>query len=164
MIGAAMRSLISSLFVIVWGLWFGGMIMLFIAVMRMFAVDPSRELAIRANPVLFHVFERYQLVLAGIALVLIFAWILLRRSGVKIAMFVVLVIASLAASVSSVWITPRIDRLQAEQRTRTPEFRRAHGQSMGVYTLSALMLLVSGMLLPVAIRTDRTAEAAARDD
>jgi glucose dehydrogenase len=133
--------------------------MLFLSVTRLFAADPTRNLPDRANPILFHAFERYQLILAAVALVLALGWLMLRRSMATTLVFACLVMATVGAVVSTAWTTPRIDRLQARDLIHTPEFRRAHAQSMIVYTAGAALLLLGGLALAGAITADAAGAA-----
>ncbi|MCC6424583.1 MAG: DUF4149 domain-containing protein [Phycisphaerales bacterium] len=144
-----MKTVLTIVISLVWALWFGGLMTIFICVQSLFS--HSRDLAVQANPVLFATFERYQLILAAIALLSTFAWILLQPSRWKTVLFILFALAALGAVVSSAWITPRINELLAQHLTATPEFRKTHGQSMMTYTATAAMLLIAGLILPMTL-------------
>jgi len=145
-----MKTLLALLVSFVWALWFGGLMTLFLSVLTLFR--QRHDLAVNANPILFAAFERYQLILAAAALLLTFFWILTRLSRLKTALFILFVLAALCAVISTTWITPRINQLQAQHLTDTPEFRQAHGQSMMTYTAAFALLLLAGLILPVLQR------------
>ena len=44
-----------------------------------------------------------------------------------------------------------IERLRRDRLADTPEFRRLHGVSMGIYTLEAAVLLGAGLVIPSAL-------------
>ncbi len=145
-----MGRIVSSLLMLFWGLWFGGTIALFIFVSALFR--QSREMAIHTTPVLFLTFERYHLLLAGVAAVLSGVWLGRERSKAKAALFVLLLLAGVAASVSGALITPRVMVLREQRQTQSPEFKRLHGMSMMVYSTEAVALLAGGLVLSVAMR------------
>ncbi len=62
------RRIFAILTTLAWALWFGGAIALFLFVTRLFQVAP-RSTATRAAPILFVAFGKYQLILAGAAVV-----------------------------------------------------------------------------------------------
>jgi hypothetical protein len=133
-----MRTICQYVALIAWALWFGGLITTFIFVLTLFHED--RELAIQTAPRLFHVFEIYQLILAGLLLT---SSIILKR---KIAS-VLLLLTAIGAVVSPLLITPRITEMQRLGETHTPQFGQLHGLSMSVYTADAALLLVAGLIL-----------------
>ncbi|MCC7351005.1 MAG: DUF4149 domain-containing protein [Phycisphaerales bacterium] len=156
-----MKTALAIVISLVWALWFGGLMTIFISVQSLF--NHSRDLAVQANPVLFASFERYQLILAAIALLSTFAWILSHPSRWKSVLFILFALAALGAVISSAWITPRINELQAQHLTATPEFRKAHGQSMMIYTATAALLLIAGLILPLLNRPCRANPPAQTD-
>jgi hypothetical protein len=73
-----LRRLASSLVCIAWSLWFGGLAALFLFVAIIFSQD--RPTALKAAPMMFLAFERYQLILAAAALLVVVAWRILAKS------------------------------------------------------------------------------------
>jgi len=147
-----MKTALAIAISLVWALWFGGLMTVFISVQTLF--NHSRDLAVAANPILFGVFEKYQLILAAVALLATFFWILIRPTRLKTVLFTLFSLAALCAVLSSAWITPRINELQARHLTATTEFRKAHGQSMMTYTATAALLLIAGFILPLLNRRE----------
>jgi hypothetical protein len=145
-----MRYVFSTLAALAWALWFGGLMTLFVSVQSMFARD--RAVAVDAAPMLFAAFERYQLLLAAIAIVSTFGWWLTVRSRRVIAVALLLALAVLGAVASSTLVTPRLERLRLAGESGSPAFRSLHGQSMMLYVGEAAALLVAGMILPAALR------------
>ena|SRR5258705_11548216 len=133
-----------------WSLWLGGLITLFISVTTLFRRDHA--LAQQAAPHLFLVFEQYQLILAAVALTSTFAWRLSSRIMLLNMMFLMLALAALGAVASPMYFTKRMESLREQGRTNSPEFRKLHGQSMGVYTGEAVLLLIGGLILFAALK------------
>jgi hypothetical protein len=133
-----MRKVWPFLSLFAWALWLGGLLALFLFVVTLF--HESHSLAVQTAPRLFHVFEIYQLILAGIALISTFA---LRRWG---AGFLFL-LATAGAIVSPTVITPHLTRLQEAGLSKSAEFARLHGDSMMIYSGDALVLVFAGIVL-----------------
>jgi len=152
----AMRLLrfLPGVLTLAWGLWFGGIMMLFLAVTSLFdTFDPDKALAGTAAAGIFRRFEFHQLVLAAVA---VGAATVLRVSSAGGArrLTVLLVLLALAAGtalVSTLAVSSRIEGLRRDRLTDTPQFRRLHGLSMAVYTAEAALLLAAGLALPGAI-------------
>jgi hypothetical protein len=143
-----MRRLTAMLILLTWGLWFGGVLMLFIAVLSVFAEFPNRpDLAGQAAAHVFRTFNRYQLALAAAALILTFIWYLLGPPRIKIGLFTLFALATCIACVITIYVAPEIERLRELQLTHSPEFNRMHGISMVAYLGEAALLLVAGGLL-----------------
>lgn len=154
-----MSRALSILVSLVWALWFGGMVMLLASVLRLFdAFEGDRETAGRGASALFRLFESYQLVLAAVALLATFGWRLAGGSvRLKTALFALFALATVGAAASTTLITPNIEALRQRGLTATPEFKRLHGISSGVYMAGAAALLLAGVVLPAAIRSDAAA-------
>jgi hypothetical protein len=180
-----MQRLLAAVVTVAWALWFGGVVMLLLAVSSIFhtftagptvealgpfgvsteaAVVPNsplrRVLAGAAASGVFHRFERYQLVLAAVALLATFGWRLVGPPrGIKTALFSLLALATVAAVVTTAHITPKEEAIRVEslrrgqdvnQSPRKAEFGKLHGLSMALYTGQAAVLLLAGLLLPFA--------------
>src|SRR5271155_1310849 len=97
---APMLRLSQFIALIAWSLWLGGLVLLFVVVQMLFNVEP-RETFIEVAPRIFLAFERYQLLLAGLALLGTFGWRIANPSGGITAVFTLLSAATVAALASS---------------------------------------------------------------
>lgn len=153
-----MNRVVATLVCLAWALWFGGAVMVFITAMSLFSTfAPDRVTAGKAAAGVFRTWERYQLILAAVALVLTVVWrVLPGAPKLKTALFTLFAVATLLGVFSTLRITPRIEQLRREGLTmRHPEFRRLHGTSNALYAGGAAALLAAGLLLPETIRRDR---------
>ena len=133
---------------ITWGLWFGGLVMLFIAVQSVFRTwADQHELAGLAASGIFQQFNRYRLILAACALLLTFVGWMGERSRAGLMLFTLFALATAAAVYSAGVMTPHLERLRLESLTHTPEFKRLHGLSMGVYLLETVLVFFAGIVL-----------------
>jgi len=153
-----MSRIFSTFLMILWALWFGGTIALFIFVVALFRHD--RPLAITAAPVLFLTFERYHLILGTLCLLASGLWMITTQSRIKIFMLIAFMAASACALISSTFITPHIMDLRQQNRTQTDEFKRAHGQSSMIYTSEAVLLLLAGVLMAIEMTRQRRSDEA----
>ena len=131
---------------IVWALWFGGIIGLFISVQTLFHTVP-RDTFVQTAPHLFFAFERYQLALAAIGLATTLIWRITDAPSHATIVFWLMAISTLLAVVETAVITPRIEQLRVAGQTHSPRFMQLHGTSMGMYVLESVVLLAAGVLL-----------------
>jgi putative Mn2+ efflux pump MntP len=151
-----MRTLLPVVISLAWGLWFGGIIMVFIAVQTVFAAfDPDRQTAGFATSRVFLVFEWYQLALAAVLLAALIAWRLMACTRLKRWLLVLAIGAAALAVTSTAIVTPRIESMREQGQTGVPEFRRLHGVSMLLYTGTSVLLLGAGVLIPLCVRAER---------
>jgi di/tricarboxylate transporter len=144
-----MNRLIQTALTVVWGLWFGGLILLLICVQSLFHTFAlHRDVAGEAASGVFRQFNQYRVGLAAAGLLLAAGWWIRERSRGKIALFVLLALGAFAAFASTAVLTPKIERLRLDQLTHTPEFARLHGISMGVYLIETILLFAAGLFLP----------------
>ncbi len=153
-----MRHPLQILIAIVWSLWFGAIIALFIFVQTLFGSVP-RDTFIATAPHLFFVFERYQLILAAILLTLTVIW-RVAGSGRATVVFTLFAIATLLAVTETSVITPRIERLRIAGQTQSPEFKKSHGISMIAYLTESIVLLAAGITLLSASERETVAATA----
>jgi hypothetical protein len=132
-----MRNFSSILFRVVWALWLGGLIALFIFVLTLFHEDHA--LAVQTAPRLFHVFEYYQLVLAAAAILSA----IVQRATLPAMLFC---LATVGAVVSPLVITPKIMQMQRLGLTHTQRFGKLHGESMMVYMGDTVLVLAAGLV------------------
>ena len=142
-----MRRFLSTIVTLAWGLWFGGLIVLFMAVQSLFHTFP-RDVAGQGAARIFHAFNAYQLALAAVSLVATFAWRVIGPPRLKTTMFVLFAVATLGACAITMYFTPRIEMLQHQGLTQTDPFKRLHGLSMLVYVVETAALLVVGLVFP----------------
>jgi hypothetical protein len=152
-----MRYGLALLVGLVWGLWFGGLVMLFLAISYLFKAD--RAIAVQAAPRVFDVFATYQILLAAVAVIAAAAWRLTTPRAVLTALFSLVAIAAVGAVIVAAVITPRMQKLRLAGESHGPEFRRLHGQSMMVYTTETVALLVAGACLAAGLRSATTRPA-----
>jgi hypothetical protein len=149
-----------------WSLWLGGLVLLFVVVQTLFAIEP-RETFIEVAPRIFLAFERYQLLLAGLALLGTFAWRVASPSRAIATVFTLFAAATLGALASSLIITPRLELLRLHDQLQSPQFAQLHGISMLVYTTQVILLAVAGLVVTIQMRpapprtTPETASASA---
>jgi hypothetical protein len=133
---------------ITWGLWFGGMIVLFLFVVRLFAAGIGPE----AAPVLFRTFETYQLVVGAIAIVASLGWFLSNRSRWKTGLLVAMLVSGVLAVLLTTLITPRMDKLRLAGESRGDEFRMLHKRSEKLFVGAAAALLIGGIAIGMETR------------
>ena len=157
-----MNRALATLVCLAWGLWFGGAVTVFLAATWLFKTfGADRTTAGKAAAGVFRNWERYQLILAAVALVLAVAWRALPGAPkLKTALFGFFAAATLTGVFSTLRVTPQIESLRREGRTMLdPQFRRLHGTSNALYTAGAAALLGAGILLPLTMRRDAAAPA-----
>lgn len=145
-----MRTVLQALLTLVWGLWFGGVVALFVAIHGVFGAFPSdANTAGEAAIHVFRAFNRYQLGVAAAAIILTFVWSLSQRGRrMKMGLFLVFGLTTVDACIITTYVAPAIERMHANGMTHTPGFIAMHGYSMLLYLAEAVLLLVAGLLLP----------------
>jgi hypothetical protein len=134
---------------IVWGLWFGGLIVLFLAVQSLFNTFATRhDLAGQGAAHIFHAFNAYQLALAAAALIGTVIWRISGPPKLTTALFVFFALATVGACIITMYFTPHIEMLQHQGLTQSSQFKKLHGLSMMVYLAETASLLIAGLLLP----------------
>ncbi|HEY1683312.1 MAG TPA: DUF4149 domain-containing protein, partial [Tepidisphaeraceae bacterium] len=140
-----MQRIFSTLFLLVWGLWFGGIMFLFFAISVLFA--HSHELGASAGPVIFGVFEKYHLMLSCAGVVLCAVLLETPPQRMRRWIFALVILGCITSLITSQYLTPRITALYAAGLGNSPKFMRLHGISFGIYLVETLALLVIGVLL-----------------
>ena len=150
-----MRYGFAMLTVVAWGLWFGGMGALFLFVSYLFVQD--RATAVVAAPRLFEVFEAYQYIVGGVALVSATLWRMVSPGRTSISViFLLFVLAAVGLMVTAIGIRRPMERLRAGGQSAGAEFHRLHRLSERVYSGQAMALLAAGVILPVALAPPRS--------
>src|SRR4051794_29938662 len=121
-----MRKLVSVLLTLSWALWFGGMIVLFIFVMRLFGT--SRAVAVDAAPVLFNTFAVYQLIVGIIACACGTGLTLLTRRSAHAISTLLMIVALGAGLVLRGW-TNEMGRLDRSSVAGVSRFQTLHHAS-----------------------------------
>jgi hypothetical protein len=143
-----MQRILYMLVSIIWSLWFGGLILLFMAVLSLFNTFADRhDLAGQAAQQIFHLFDKYQLSLAGLALLLTFIWRMISPKSGKTMLFTGFALATVGAVVIATLISPKIVLLASQGMQQTAQFKKMHGLSMVVYLAETIVLLITGILL-----------------
>jgi hypothetical protein len=140
-----MKRLVLMMVALAWALWFGGMMALFLFVQVLFGT--RHDIAPAAASALFLAFQRYQLILAAVALLMTFAWRWKSPSRASAGVFALLAGATVVAVVLAGWLTPRMEAIRLAGASKGPEFGRLHGLSMGLFLLEAAFLLAAGAIL-----------------
>ena len=147
-----MRSLRTLLIIIAttaWALWLGGLVALFLFVQVLFTAD--RAIAIEAAPRMFSLFEKYQLVLAAVGLVATILWRIVSKHVLVSAVFFLLALASFGAVAEPIFISGEMQKLRLAGESSGPRFKQLHGRSMMLYVGETAVLLIAGIILPIAI-------------
>ena len=145
-LGSRARYALSLALLLGWGTWFGALMALFFFVQVLFKLD--RPVAVKAAPLMFVTFETFQLVLGAVCLIATAIWRLRAPRAILTATFALLCIASIAAIIPPIAITPKMEALRHAGESGSPAFMRLHGISMIFYMSEAISLLVVGLLLP----------------
>lgn len=154
------RTVFSILTAFSLALWVGGLVMLFMAVSSLFQTfAPDRTTAGLGATGIFRRAEVYQLVLAPIAIVS--AFLSVRPGLAKTLAIVLLVLATMAAGVIAIGISPRIDAMRLAGTTDTDSFRRLHGAAMATYLLVATLVSAALVSVIVSWRSETSATASA---
>jgi hypothetical protein len=152
---------LSLALLLAWGLWFGALMALFVFVQVLFKMD--RSVAVKAAPRMFVTFETFQLALAAICLIATAMWRLRSPRTILTAVFVLLCVASVAAIIPPIAITPKMEALRLAGESNSPQFRSLHGRTMIFYMTEAISLLVVGLMLPTVLgraSSERVSESA----
>jgi Domain of unknown function (DUF4149) len=154
-----MHYLLRLVSVLAWALWLGGLIALFLFVTVLFKEE--RSTAVVAAPLMFARFERFQLLLAAVALLAVGGLRLIEPRAIHSVVFTFFAVATLALVISATLIRPKMERLRVAGESSGPQFRQMHGQSMGLYSLQAAALALAGLFIPAAMNRPQVKPTAA---
>lgn len=158
-----MRRLLSAVLVLAWGLWFGAIVMVFVAVTSLFSTfADQRQVAGAAAAGVFRRFESMEVVAALVALAA--AWSLRASSRPRppVAPLLFLLAATAAALYTGFVLTPQIDRLRGDPSQPSSDyFRSLHRLATQIYIVKTSLLLATGLLLPRFLAPPRTSAATA---
>src|SRR5688500_13990589 len=105
-----MRYGLSLILSLAWALWLGGLMTVFVVVSHLFRVN--RPTAVIAAPEIFIAFERYQIILAGVALLMSAVWRLTTPRKLLTALFFLFATASIGTIISAAMISPRMHAIR----------------------------------------------------
>lgn len=155
-----LQAILKRVLVLSWAVWLGGLVGVFLAVTTVFAtLAPDRSGAGAIAAPIFGRFERLMILLAAASLVSALGLAVAERTRARAWALGGIMLACVLTLASVAVVTPRIDAMRREGKGGTPEFRRLHGVSMGLYTGTAGVLGVVGLVLPAALSTRRSEEA-----
>jgi hypothetical protein len=149
-----MRYFLSGLLVTAWGLWFGGLVSLFLSINRLFE---SMHLKYRdvfdvVAPQQFVMAERFGLVVGALALLSAFGLRVL-APGKGTTWGVVVLMAAAAIEVARpLLISRRMLPMIQPGQPPSSEFMKLHGIYMGLGSIEAVILLIAAFSLPAMMR------------
>jgi hypothetical protein len=161
-----MRYFLSGLLTAAWGLWFGGLVALFVFIQRLFESmqdEKYRPIFDAVAPAQFSTAERLGLIVGAIALLAAFGLQLLLRRRETTWLFVVLAFAAMIEVARPALISRRMLPLIEAGQTRSPEFLNLHKYYMMIASLEAVILLIAAFALPALMKALPRAESAAAD-
>ena len=135
---------------LIWALWLGGLVTLFMAVRSLFALyhDQLDVAGISASAI-FDSFNAYQLGLALIALLAALSWRTNQRRT-KTAIVLLIAAAGSLALLVTLYLAPKLESLREQGQTHTSIFAHLHGFSMLLYVLEVLLVLPIGPTVAAA--------------
>ncbi len=131
-----------------WALWFGGTIATFVFGLNLFHTHP--DIAGAANSSMFVVFSRYELILAGIAVLATGMLLVTYPAKTPLAILAALIVAGGMAITVSLGLIPHMEALREQGKQHTDEFKKYHGKSMMAMTMQSAMLLLGGAAIVAA--------------
>jgi hypothetical protein len=148
-----MRYLTSTLIIVTTALWFGGVVTLALLVMAVFfASGLDRETAGRAASAMFVYFGKAQLIVAAVALIATFLGYLQRRGGIIVTLFVLQIVAAIAAVAFNMYFVPRLETMRGAGQSQSADFQAMHKQSESLMSVAMLILLAATILIPAVCR------------
>ena len=151
-----------------WGIWFGGLLSMFLFITGLFnslKAEGLRPVFDQIAPHQFMMSQRFELVFGMLALIMTFGLRLLDRRPAVTWFFGVLALAAIVAIVKSAVLTPRMVQLIVPGMEPSAEFKRLHGLSKLAGCIEAVLLLIAGAALPAVFNPSgdrRISESAAR--
>jgi hypothetical protein len=151
-----MQRFLSVLVTLAWGLWFGGLVTLFMAVTALFETfGTQRSIAGTGAASIFRRFELFQLALAATLLLATLAWRMLSGpSRLKVAILALLSVSTVCAMIETAVVARKIEQLRGQGDTQSAQFKKMHGTSMALYAGETVLLMAVGLLLPSTIARD----------
>jgi hypothetical protein len=141
-----LRGILSSILILSWALWLGGLAALVVLVLAMFDLD--RLIGATTAPRMFRVFLIYSSVVAFVSCASagLLVWMNPGRRGLMMLVCLVLALATIGWTG---YYIHAMDVLRMQGQSQTPEFRSLHGQSYIPYLVQMVLLAVVGVMLAV---------------
>ncbi len=164
------REFFAAVATIASGLWLGGLVMLFMSVSSLFKTfGDDRATAGLAATGIFHRFETFQIILAGVAIAAV--ELSLRHGRRKLWIGLPLILAALIAMAITFGITPKLDAMRLAHESASDAFKKLHGAAMIAYlAITALVSLATATLaislfaeIPPAVFGDQASPAGPAD-
>jgi hypothetical protein len=152
-----MRYFLRVTVALAWGIWFGGLLSMFMFITGLFnslKAEGLRQVFDQIAPHQFMMSERFELVFGMLALIMTFGLRLLDHRPAVTWFFGVLALAAMVAILKSAVLTPRMVKLIVPGMEPTEEFKRLHGLSMLASCIEAVLLLIAGAALPAVFNTN----------
>jgi hypothetical protein len=149
-----MRYFLSGLLAAAWGLWFGGLVFLFLSINRLFETMhlKYRDVFDVVAPQQFMMAERFGLVVGAVALLSAFGLRLLTPGKGTTWAFVVLMAAAAIEVARPLLISRRMLPMIQPGQPPSPQFVKLHGIYMGLGSIEAVVLLIAAFALPAVMR------------
>ncbi len=141
-----MKSLLVFITFVDWALWFGGSIAIFVFG-SYFQKNLPPETFHASARALFHIFSKYELSLAAIALISSGMWMVFYPSKASVIIVGCLVLAGGMTVTFALGLMPAMDVLLDEGRRDSIQFKTLHGKSMVALLIQSLVLLATGWIL-----------------
>jgi hypothetical protein len=129
-----------------WALWLGGTIATFVIGLHFFKVMPHDQAGPAANA-MFHAFGNYELILAGLALIMSSVLLVSYPAKSYLVLVGAFVLAGGMVVAVVLGLMPHMDSLIADGQQQSPEFIKYHVKSMIAMTIQSGLLLLSGGIL-----------------
>jgi hypothetical protein len=136
---------------IVWALWFGCTISVFVFGTQFQHVLPT-AIFHEAVHAMFQVFAKYELILSGTAILLSGALLVSYPTKWSVVLVGFLILAAGMTVAVALGLMPRMEVLRNEGQTGSPEFIKLHIKSMIALAIQAVVLLLSGLVIFMAAR------------
>jgi len=141
-----MKSLLVFVTFVAWALWFGASIAIFVFGSYFQKHLPAETFHATAQA-LFHIFSKYELSLAAVALFSSGMWMVFYPSKWSVILVGCLILAGGMAVTFALGLMPAMDSLLDEGRRDSVQFKTLHGKSMVALLMQSLVLLGTGWLL-----------------
>jgi len=132
------------------GLWLGGLVMLFMSVSSIFKTfDADHTTAGLAATGIFHRFETYQIILAGVSIASI--ELSLRNGKRKMWIGIPLITAAIIAIAITYGISPKLDAMRLAGEASSDAFKKLHGAAMLSYLLVTALVSLGMAILAISM-------------
>ena len=149
-----MRYFAAALTSVAVAVWFGGLVMLAVAVMAVFiSAGLDKPVAGKATAAIFVWFGKGQLIVAALALMGAFLGYLQGRRQLPMILFALLALAAVGAVAFNALFIPRLEELRLAGESTSPAFQTMHKQSERLMLGMMLVLFAAVVMLPAFFRS-----------